>query len=125
MALVYEAVFVVFLPVHLVELIFPSRREDLWVSRAGLVVVRLLFLLGGFLAWYSWTRIARPNVFHVPVYTPPLGTIVIATATICGLFFMALGPPRNALSLKRRALRPPLPGCSASPVLLGPSSGTG
>jgi hypothetical protein len=67
----------------------------------------MLFLVGGFLAWYSWTRIARPNVFHVQVYTPPLGTTLIATATICGLFFMALGPPRNALSLECLALRPP------------------
>src|SRR5262249_25203434 len=30
-ALVYEAVFVVILPIHLVELIFPTRREGLWV----------------------------------------------------------------------------------------------
>jgi hypothetical protein len=91
-ALVYEAVFVVFLPVYLVELIFPNRREDLWVSKAGFVAVLSLFLLGSFLAWYSWTRVTRPNVFHVPVYNPPPVAILIAVAGIGGLMIAALGP---------------------------------
>src|SRR5262245_54016460 len=34
-ALVYESVFVVFVPVYLVELVFPNRRGDVWVSKAG------------------------------------------------------------------------------------------
>ena len=36
-ALFYESVFVVFLPIHLVELIFPKRREDVWIGRIGLI----------------------------------------------------------------------------------------
>ena len=91
-ALVYEAVFVVILPIHLVELIFPDLREELWVSKAGLIVAAVLFFLGSFLAWYSWTQIARPSVFHVPAYNPPPGAILIATAAIGVLIFLALGP---------------------------------
>src|SRR6516225_7771042 len=41
-ALVYEVAFVVFLPVTLVELIFPDQREGLWVGKAGLVAVAVL-----------------------------------------------------------------------------------
>src|SRR3954449_9243788 len=41
-ALVYEAVFVVFLPIYLVELIFSRRRDDVWVSTAALVAVAAL-----------------------------------------------------------------------------------
>jgi hypothetical protein len=108
-ALVYEAVFVVILPVHLVELIFPTRRQGLWVSKAGLVATVVLFFLGSLLAWYSWTRIARPSVFHVPVYTPPLGAMLIAAAAIGALVFLALGPYRHALSRKSAPLRPPPP----------------
>jgi hypothetical protein len=108
-ALVYEAVFVVILPIHLVELIFPSRREELWVGKSGLVATAVLFFIGSFLAWYSWTRIARPSVFHVPVYTPPLGAILIATAAIGVLIFMALGPYRHTLSRVSAPLRPPPP----------------
>jgi hypothetical protein len=108
-ALVYEAVFVVILPVHLVELVFPSRREGFWVGKAGLVATAGLFLFGSFLAWYSWTRIARPSVFHVPVYTPPLGALLVAAAAIGALLFLALGPYRHALSRRSTPLRPPPP----------------
>ena len=108
-ALVYEAVFVVILPIHLVELIFPDRREELWVSVAGLIVAGVLFFLGGFLAWYSWTQIARPSVFHVPAYYPLPGAILIATCAIGVLIFVALGPYRDVLSRPSTPLRPPPP----------------
>ena len=106
-ALVYESVFVVFLPVYLVELIFPKQRADSWVSKVGLVVVVSFFLLGSCLAWYTWTRFARPNVFHVPVYDPPLAAIVIAGVAIGGFILAALGPSRSALACAPTPLRPP------------------
>jgi len=108
-ALVYEAVFVVILPIHLVELIFPDRREELWVSKAGLIVAAVLFLLGSFLAWYSWTQIARPRVFHVPAYNPPPGAVLFATCAIVVIMFMALGPYRDVLSVSCTPQRPPPP----------------
>jgi hypothetical protein len=99
----------VILPIHLVELIFPDRREELWVSKTGLSASAILFFLGCILAWYSWTRIARPSVFHVPVYNPPPGTILIATCAIGVLIFLALGPYRKVLSRPSTPLRPPPP----------------
>ena len=108
-ALVYELLFVVILPIHLVELIFPARREELWVGKAGLVATAVCFFLGSFMAWYSWNRIARPRVFHVPVYDPPLGAILIAAAAIGVLIFLALGPYRHALSGESTPLSPPPP----------------
>jgi hypothetical protein len=108
-ALVYEAVFVVILPIHLVELIFPDRREELWVSKIGLSATAILFILGSYLAWYSWTQIARPSVFHVPVYNPPPGAMLIATSAIGVLIFLALGPYREVLSRPSTPLRPPPP----------------
>jgi hypothetical protein len=108
-ALVYEPVFVVFLPVYLVELIFLDRREGVWVSTAGLVAVVSLFILGSYLAWYTWIRIARPNVFHVPVYALPPGAAAIAAAAICALILVALGPLRNKIARAARPLVPPGP----------------
>jgi hypothetical protein len=106
-ALAYETIFVVFLPIYLVELIFPYRREELWINRAGIVLIMLLFVLGSFFAWYSWTQIARPKVFHVPTYNPPLGTIVIAVILIFGLLFAALGPIREKFEIKLLPLKTP------------------
>src|SRR5882757_26153 len=34
-ALIYESTLVVFLPIALVEMIFPTRRERLWISKGG------------------------------------------------------------------------------------------
>jgi hypothetical protein len=108
-ALVYEAVFVVVLPIYLVEMIFPKRRQASWISKAGLVAVIAFFLVGGFLAWFSWTQVARPTVFKVPLYNPPALAVLLALVAICGLAVLALGPFRNTLARKSMPLDPPPP----------------
>jgi uncharacterized membrane protein len=103
-ALVYEATFVVVVPIYLVELIFPARRQRLWISKGGMFAVIPLFILGSFLAWFSWTRIARPKFFHLPVYTPPMMTTVIALLVIIGLIVVAM---RNRKERSVRSVAPP------------------
>lgn len=70
-ALGYESVWVVLVPVQLVELIFPARRKGLWLRTRGFVIVSIVFILGACLAWYGWTQRARVMVFHMPPYSPP------------------------------------------------------
>ena len=108
-ALVYESVFVVFAPVYLAELIFRERRDGPWLGGAGRTVVAGLFALGALLAWYSWTRIARPQVFHAPIYHPPVLYVVAATVSIALLLFGALGPFRKILARPSKPLSPPAP----------------
>jgi hypothetical protein len=84
-ALVYETVFVVLVPVALTELVVSRRREEQWIGRRGMTAVMVFFAVGCFLAWFSWTRFARPNVFHVPIYNPPAGAVLAASVSICGL----------------------------------------
>jgi hypothetical protein len=108
-ALVYEVAFVVFLPVYLVELIFPSRREEAWVNKAGLIATIFCFLIGTLLAWYSWTHIARPKVFHAPIYNPPPTAFLISGAAIIVLVFAALGPFRGILTRRIHSWKPPQP----------------
>lgn len=90
-ALIYESVFVVMLPVSLVELLFPARRERAWMNKAGVVTVSLFFAVGCGLAWYTWTQIARPKFFKVPAYTPALSHILIAVGLIVMLVATAWG----------------------------------
>jgi len=108
-AALYETIFVVFLPVMLVELLFPARCNDPWLSRAGWVVQGLLFAIGAFFAWFSWTQIARVKVFHLPPFTPPMAHVLIALAAIALLLFAAVGPWRRALADLARPIRPPAP----------------
>lgn len=108
-ALVYEAVFVVMVPVHLAELIFPDRREETWISRAGLVTTAVFFVIGCYFAWLSWTQFARPHAFHVPVYTPPPGELLAAAAAIGVLIYLALGPYADILAKAWKPLKAPPP----------------
>ena len=108
-ALFYEAVFVVFIPVIVAELIFPTRRDDPWLRPWSAWIVGIIFVLACFPAWYSWTQIARPQVFHVPVYNPPLTHVLAAILTIGALIFAALGPRRRALVGVGVPLPPPNP----------------
>lgn len=112
-ALVYEVVFVVLVPVHLVELLFPARRNTAWMSRGGVIAAAVLFVLGSLLAWFSWTQIARPKVFHVPAFNPPLAAVVIAFAVIGLCVYLALGQTRRGAASASAPRTPP------SPWLLG------
>jgi hypothetical protein len=106
-ALVYETVFVVFLPIQLAELIFPRRRDECWLGRTGLIVTSVLFMVGAFLAWFSWTQIARPKVFHVPAFTPPIAAVVVAGAAIAILVYAGIGPFRESLARAQAPLASP------------------
>ena len=108
-ALGYETMFVVVLPIYLVEMIYSDRRDGVWVSRGGFIAVALLFLAGSFLAWFTWTQIARVKVFHQPAFHPPIVTVLIAFLAICSLVSSALGPLRGAGATGARPLNPPAP----------------
>jgi hypothetical protein len=106
-ALGYESIFVVFLPVTLAELIFRKRRETAWVGKAGLAVSAGYFAVASFFAWFTWTQIARPRVFHVAAYTPPRETVEIAIAAIFILILAAIGPMRRLFAGPSRPLPSP------------------
>jgi hypothetical protein len=85
----YETVWVVLVPVLVVELIYPSRREEPWLRTRGLLVAAGVFLVGSFIAWFLWIKQARPNVFHVPDYQPPAPTLLLGLAAIAALVWAA------------------------------------
>ncbi len=78
----FESVFIVLVPIQIAELIFPGRRHDPWLRKRGYVLSSVAFLLGSFIAWYSWTQIALTLVFHVPAYHPPLLTVLLGLVAI-------------------------------------------
>jgi len=106
-ALIYETVFVVFAPIYLVELIFPQKRHQVWMNKIGFIAVILFFFAGAFLAWYSWTQIARPKVFQVPAYNPSVLKVLLASGTILVFMFFALGPWKNKLPKPMQTLTVP------------------
>ena len=105
-ALIYESAFLIFLPIYLTELIFPNRKKELWIERIGIIPVSLLFLLGSFMTWFSWTQIARPTIYQLPAYTPSFALALIAVTLISCLITIAIGPLRNKFVLISLPLSP-------------------
>ena len=105
-ALVYESVWVVLLPTLAVEMMFPRARRDPWLNRTGSIATCILFCIGCFFAWFTWTQIARTKVFHQPAYTPPLHWVLVACAAILLLIIAAIRSPER---LTARTWSPPQP----------------
>jgi hypothetical protein len=108
-ALGYESMWVVLAPVQLVELIFPGKRDEPWVSRRGLVRVAIYFVLASYVAWYSWTQMARTKVFHMPPYHPSLLAILLAMTAILLLCVIALRMPEPVGPKEKAKNGPPSP----------------
>jgi hypothetical protein len=109
----YESVWVVLAPAQLTELIFPERRNERWLRPRGLVIVSLLFVVGCFVAWFSWTQRARPMVFHVPKYVPPLLTVAVgalAIALLAAIAYAVRTTAARGVSASRNAASPWLVG---------------
>ncbi|HET7117682.1 MAG TPA: hypothetical protein VFI29_14400 [Hanamia sp.] len=105
-ALIYESVSAVILPIYLTELIFPERKKDLWIKKGGVILFSVLFLLGSFAAWFTWTQIARVKVFHLSAYKPSFMLVATAIIVIAFLIFMA-SAKANKKPLPSKQLNPP------------------
>jgi hypothetical protein len=92
-ALGYESVWVVLIPVQLTELLFSSRRNELWLCTRGMVFAAAGFLLGACAAWYGWTQRARVKIFHMPPYSPPPGYLLIGVVLVVLLVLGAYALP--------------------------------
>jgi len=87
--LAFESVTITMVPVQIVELIFPERRKEPWLRRRGLVVASTVFVVGAFIAWFLWVRVARIQVFHMPDYKPPMVTWALGWIAIA--FLVSVG----------------------------------
>lgn len=105
-ALVYECVYVVFIPICLVELMFPGSKERTWMGKTGVIVTLLSSVIGSVVAWFMWTHVARVKVFHQPPFVPPAPTIVISLLVISVLVWIAFGPLRRN-TMRLDAITPP------------------
>jgi hypothetical protein len=92
-ALGYESVWVVLVPVQFTELLFPGRSRDVWLRTRGMVIASVVFTLGSFMAWYSWTQRARVQIFHMEPYSPPPIYLLSGVAIVIMLILAAYALP--------------------------------
>ncbi len=108
-AMLYEAIFVVCVPVALCEMIFPDRKEEGWLNIWGMIPLVVLFVPASFAAWYGWNIIARPNTFHLPPYYLPKNLMIDGAIALAAVLCLALGPLRRLLAAPAQPLAPPHP----------------
>jgi hypothetical protein len=97
-AIGYESGWVVLIPVQLTELLFPDRRQHLWLRPRGMALASFIFVVGACMAWYGWTQRARVKIFHMQPYSPP--PIYVAGAIVAILLLVVSA---YALPTLRRA----------------------
>jgi len=106
-ALFYECAWVVLIPVQLTELLFPAQRRKAWLGARGVAIASLFFVLGSFMAWYSWTQRVRVQILHMAPYTPSPQHILAGIAAIILLVVGAYLVPAPAKPAESRPAPPP------------------
>jgi hypothetical protein len=104
----YESVWAIVIPIQLTELLFPKRRSDPWLSKWGVAVATLVYLVSSVVVWYLWEQAAQ-RFTHRPGYEAPALTVAIALVVIAALIFVALGPWWPAHRRAQPARRAPRP----------------
>jgi hypothetical protein len=89
-ALGYESVWAVGLPILLVELIYPKRRNEPWLGNTGLSICAVVFVVASVATWYSWTQVFMPQFFPQSAHQVSLVSIVAALAAVVALVVVAL-----------------------------------
>ena len=115
----YETVWIVLVPILVVELLYPSLRATPWLRARGLVIAGAVFVIGSFIAWYLWVVQARVQVFKAAEYHPPATALVIGLLIIAALAFAAY-TLRRSRPAPAAAVNAPHPAAvAAAAILLG------
>jgi hypothetical protein len=104
----YESVYAIVLPIYLTELLFPQKRTALWLSRRGLIISAVIFVVASIGVWQLWSRVGLqrygPSTYHVlPLY------IVAAMAVIATLIAVTLAVRPASQPSRPNTRRAPAP----------------
>ena len=83
----YHVVWSILIPILLTELLFPTRRAEPWLGRAGVVGAGVVYLLGALAIWAIFHFVIMPD-YRIPI-VPTVGAALLAA----GLAALALGWP--------------------------------
>ncbi|MBO0795058.1 MAG: hypothetical protein J2P36_29485 [Ktedonobacteraceae bacterium] len=112
-AIGYECVWGILIPIQLVDMLFPARRDDLWFGKRGFLVTCVLFVLGACFTWYYWTQRVLVFFTHGTAPQPSLFTIMVALLMVAVIMGIALRFKRSSRSQERKIPAPWLVGTLA------------
>jgi hypothetical protein len=94
---IYHAVYSIAIPIFLVELLFPERRDERWVGRGGMSTLSLLLL-----------AVVLFGFFALTPYRPPALPYLVALVMTVGLYVVARRMPAHWWTLRTEPTRSPL-----------------
>ena len=104
----YESVYAIVLPIYITEMLFPTKRDELWLNERGVAVTVGIFVLASIGVWQLWTHVGLPHYSPNSYQVPPL---YILTALIVSILMVAgillrLNPSRPINRTNKHAPRP-------------------
>jgi hypothetical protein len=104
----YESVYAIVLPIYLTEMLFPTQRDELWLSENGLSVTAIIFVLASIGVWQLWSRHGLPRFGSSAYQVPPLyvaAALILIAILVAGTLLIKPNA-RIARKADRRAPRP-------------------
>jgi hypothetical protein len=108
----YESMYAVTLPIYLTEMLFPSKREALWLGRRELVISGIILVLASIGVWQMWSHGGLPKYGPSTYQVPPLyivAALLVIAALVTGTLAFRLFS-KNSEKNSRRAPAPWLVG---------------
>ena len=72
----YESVYAIVLPIYLTEILFPARRDELWLNDRGLSITGGIFVLASIGVWELWRNVGLQRYGASTYQVPPLYIVV-------------------------------------------------
>ncbi|MGO8947009.1 MAG: hypothetical protein ACLQUY_04970 [Ktedonobacterales bacterium] len=111
----YESVYAIVLPIALTELLFPDQRAVPWLSRRGIGIAIVVFILSSVGVWWLWSHVGLQrygsSTYHIPPLNVGLALLVIGVVVSATLGLRL--PTRSVQQAIRRAWSPWLLGSIA------------
>jgi hypothetical protein len=104
----YESVYAIVLPIYLTEMLFPAKRDELWLNRRGLTIVASIFVLASIGVWELWRNVGLQRYGSSTYQVPPLyvlAALVIIILIAAGTLLLG-NSSRQTEKANRRAPRP-------------------
>jgi hypothetical protein len=104
----YESVYAIVFPIYLTEVLFPLKRDSLWLSRRGLFISGIILFLASIGVWQLWSRVGLQR-FGPTTYQVPPFYIVAAVGVITILVIVTLSFPKSTKHSTKNIRRAPAP----------------
>jgi len=111
----YESVYAIVLPIYLTELLFPDRRDEIWLDRRGVMITIAIFLLSSLGVWWLWSHVGLRRYENSTYQVPPLyiGTALAVIAALVAVTVALSRPSPSIRKTTRQAWSPWLVGFMA------------